>query len=416
MTSDILTPRTERLLVCLGPSESSAGLISAARRMAADLKAQWFVLFVDAPKMLLLPEEARNRVLDNLRLAERLGAKTFTLTGGHIAEEIINFSRQRKITKIVLGKPGGSFWKRLFLKSPVDKLVRISGEIDVYVLSGESGEQRGTIYTIRPPKIPLADYGAGLLIFILATLLCFLMFPYFHLSNLIMVYLLGVMITAASCGRGPAILGSFLSVLAFDFFFVPPRFSITVEEAQYIVTFIVMFLVALVISHLANRLRQQARVAQLQERQATAMHGLSRQLAATRGMEKIFQVAVQYISEIFDAQCMAMVPSGQGRFKVIAGDPSSVIHQDIIKEIQIAHSAFNTGQMAGLGTQTSQTSENLYVPIRAGDFTSGILILRPADRDRFRHPEQLNLLESLVKQVALSLEVEHLTGMEESKV
>ena len=113
------------------------------------------------------------------------------------------------------------------------------------------------------------------------------MFPYFHLSNLIMIYLLGVMITAASCGRGPAILCSFLSVLGFDFFFVPPRYSFTVEEAQYIVTFIVMFLVALVISHLADRLRQQAQVARYQERQATAMHGLSRQLAGTRGMEKI---------------------------------------------------------------------------------------------------------------------------------
>ena len=86
----------------------------------------------------------------------------------------------------------------------------MSGETDVYVLSGESGEQKEATYTIRPQKIPLADYGAGLLIFILATLLCFLMYPYFHLSNLIMVYLLGVMITAASCGRGPAILSSLL--------------------------------------------------------------------------------------------------------------------------------------------------------------------------------------------------------------
>ena len=110
-----------------------------------------------------------------------------------------------------------------------------------------------------------------------------------------------------------------------------------------------------------------------------------------------------------------MVPNGQGKFNVIAGDPSSVLHQDIVKEIQIAHTAYNTGQMAGLGTETSPTSENLYVPIRAGDFTLGVLVLRPADRDRFRHPEQLNLLESLVKQVALSLEVEFLAGSTKSK-
>ena len=124
------------------------------------------------------------------------------------------------------------------------------------------------------------------------------MYPYFDLSNLIMVYLLGVVLTATGCGRGPAILSSLLSVLAFDFFFVPPRFSFTVEEAQYVVTFVVMCLVGLVISHLAAGMRQQATLARLQERQAAAMHGLSRQLASTRGVESILQVAVRYIAEI----------------------------------------------------------------------------------------------------------------------
>ncbi|MGC1402739.1 MAG: DUF4118 domain-containing protein [Thermodesulfobacteriota bacterium] len=415
MANDTLTSQTEKLLVCLGPGPSSAGFINAARRMAADLKAKWFVLFVEDPKTMLLPEEVRNRVSDNLRLAEQWGAETFTLTGGHIAEEIITFAGQRNITRIVVGKPGGSFWKRFLLKSPVDKLVRTSGEMDVYLLSGEPAEQRETPYTIRPQKIHLSDYGAGLLFFILASLLCFLMFPYFHLSNLIMIYLLGVMITAASCGRGPAILCSLLSVLGFDFFFVPPRYSFTVEEAQYIVTFIVMFLVALVISHLADRLRQQAQVARYQERQATAMHGLSRQLAGTRGMEKIFQVTVHTLSEIFDCPVMALVPNGQGRLKVIAGDPSAVLYQDIAKEIKTAHLAYDSGQITGLGDKSSPTSENLFVPIRAADSTLGVLALRPADRDRFRHPEQLNLLESLVKQVALSLEVERLAECEKSR-
>jgi two-component system, OmpR family, sensor histidine kinase KdpD len=410
MTSDTLTPPTERLLVCLGPGPSSAGLINAARRMAAELKAKWFVLFVEDPRTLLLPEEPRNRVFDNLRLAEQWGAETFTLPGRHIAEEIIAFAGQRKITKIVVGKPGGPFWKRFLLKSPVDKLVRMSGKTDVYVLSEEPGEPKVATYAIRPQRIQLSDYGAGLLFFVLSSALCFLMYPYFHLSNLIMIYLLGVMITAASCGRGPAILDSFLSVLGFDFFFVPPRFSFTVEEAQYIVTFIVMFLVALVISHLADRLRQQVQVARHQERQATAMHGLSRQLAGTRGMEKILQLTVQYISEIFDGQTMALVSNGEGRLQVIAGDPSSVFYENITKEIKMAHLAYDSGQITGLGTESFPTSENLYVPIRAADFTSGVLVLRPVDRDRFRHPDQLNLLESLAKQIALTLEVERLSG------
>jgi two-component system sensor histidine kinase KdpD len=241
------------------------------------------------------------------------------------------------------------------------------------------------------------------------------MFPYFHLSNLIMVYLLGVMITAASCGRGPAILCSFLSVLGFDFFFVPPRFTFTVDEAQYIVTFIVMFLVALAISHLADRLRQQVQVARSQERQAAAMHGLSRQLAGTGGRGKILQRAVEYISDIFDSPAVALASNEEGRLQVIAGDPSSVLYQDIAKEIKMAHLAYDSGRITGLDTESSSKSENLYVPIRAADFTSGVLVLRPVDRYRFRHPDQFNLLESLAKQVALTLEVERLSGCAKSQ-
>jgi two-component system sensor histidine kinase KdpD len=131
------------------------------------------------------------------------------------------------------------------------------------------------------------------------------MYPYFDLPNLIMVYLLAVMVTAIQCGRGPAILNSLLSVLAFDFCFVPPRFSFTVDEAQYIVTFAVMLVVALVISHLATRLRQEAEIARLQERQAAAMHGLSRQLAGTRGIDRILKAAVQYIGRFRLPRCNA---------------------------------------------------------------------------------------------------------------
>jgi two-component system sensor histidine kinase KdpD len=223
-----------------------------------------------------------------------------------------------------------------------------------------------------------------------------------------MVYLLGVMLTATGCGRGPAILVSLLSVLAFDFFFVPPRYSFNVEEAQYIVTFIVMFLVALVISHLATLTRRQTEVARSQERQATAMHGLSRQLAGARGIENILQVAVRYISEIFDCRVVVLLPDEKGKLNVAAGDLSSVFQKDIVREMSIARSAFDNGQMAGWGTKTSPTTEILYVPLQAADSTLGVSALRPGDPERFLLHEQLNLLESLARQVALALEVEHL--------
>jgi two-component system sensor histidine kinase KdpD len=380
--------------------------------MADSLQAEWFAVYVESPKMLRLPEGKRNRIEQNLRLAEELGGETLTLRGRSIAGEIVNFARQRNVSKIVSGKPVRSRWKDIFCKSPVDELVRMSGDINIYVITGEPGEQRESTYLIHPKHIPLSDYGAGLLYFILGTALCFLMYPYFHLSNLIMVYLLGVMITAMECGRGPAILNSLLSVLSFDFFFVPPRFSFAVEEAQYIVTFAVMFLVAVVISHLTNLIRQQAEATRLQERQTAAMHGLSRQLASVRGVEKILQVAVQHFSEIFKGQVMVLLPGEQGKLKVAAGDVSSVFQKDLVKELDIARSAYDAGQMVGWGTKTSPKTDILYVPLQAANNILGVLALRPQDPKRFLLPEQLYLLESLTKQVSLALEVERLVGNE----
>jgi len=404
--ADAAGPTEQRLLVCVGPSASSPRLINAAKRMAAALHAKWFAVYVEQPKMAMQPEAARSQAADNLRLAGELGAEAVTLPGRNVAEEIARFAKQRNVTRILVGKPRRSLVSSILSRSPVDHLVRIGGETDVYVIEGEPGERRDTSYVIRPERVALSDYGAAVLYLVVATLACFAMYPYFHLSNLIMVYLLGVALTATECGRGPAILSSLLSVLAFDFFFVPPRFSFTVEDAQYIVTFVVMCLVGLVISQLAAGMREQATLARLQERQAAAMHGLSRQLASTRGVGKILEVAVQYFSEIFDGAALAMLPDEKDRLRVAVGDVSSVVQKDVVNQMNVARSAYESGKMAGWGAGSSSAREVLYVPLRTTDVTAGILALRPKDPERFRLHEQVTLLESLAKQVALALEVE----------
>jgi two-component system sensor histidine kinase KdpD len=400
-------PTAERLLVCVGPSPFSPKLIRATKRMAASLHAEWFAVYVETPKMLRLPEAERNRAVQNLRLAEQLGAETFTLRGRGIAEEIVSFARQRNITKIVAGKPLRPRWKDILFGSPVDELVRLSAEIDIYVITGEPGGPKETPSVVSRKAIHWPDYEVGLFYFILANGLAFLMYPYFELSNLIMVYLVGVMVTAIHCGRGPAILVSVLSVLAFDFLFVPPRFTFAVADMQYFVTFAVMFLVALVISHLTSMIRQQAEAARLQERQTAAMHALSWQLASTRGFDNILQVAVKHISQILECQVLALLPDEKGAVHVAAGDPT-IFSKDIIKELSVAQWTYNAGQMAGWGTQTLPTTEILYVPMQAANAILGLLALRPRDPKRLLSPEQIRLLESLAKQVALALEVERL--------
>lgn len=406
-------PRAERLLVGVGPSASGANLIRAAQDVAAGLRAEWFAVYVETPKMLRLPEAERLRAVQNLRLAEQLGAETVTLRGRRIDTEMVNFARRRQITRMLLGKPvPRSRWREMLWPSPVDELARASGDLEVRLLAAEPGAPAEPAPLVEPKRLRWSGYEGGLCNFILATGLAFLMYPYFDLSNLIMVYLLGVLVTAMQCGRGPAILNSLLSVLAFDFCFVPPRWTFTVEETKYFVTFAVMFLVAVVISHLTSLIRRQAEVARSQERQTAAMLALSRQLASTRGVEKILQAAVQNISEIFQCQVAALLPDDKGKVRPAAGDPSAVFHRDFLKELGVAQWAYEAGKMAGWGTQTQADSPILYVPLPAASGTLGVLALRPKDpeSENWLLPEQLRLrlLESLAKQVALALEVERL--------
>jgi two-component system sensor histidine kinase KdpD len=408
---EVPADKAERLLVCIGPSPSSADLVRVAQKMAADLKAEWFAVYVEDPRMLRLPESERSRAVYNLRLAEQLGAEAVTLRGRRIAEEVIRFARQRHITRIVAGKPRQFRWKAIFRGSPVDDLVRLSGDIDVEVIAAELGEQPELRAGVKPKGTRRPEYELGLLFFIAATVLAFIMYPYFELSNLIMVFLVAVMVTAINCGRGPAILVSVLSVLAFDFCFVPPRWTFDVAETHYIFTFAVMFLVALVISHLTSLIRRQAEAARLQERQTAAMHSFSRELASTRGVEQIIKVAAKHISEIFACQAAALLPDETGQVR-LAPEDAAIIDKDILKELGIAQWAYEHGQITGWGTQNLPESQMLYVPVQAADAVLGVLALRPRDPESeyWLLPEQLrlHLLESLAKQVALALQVERL--------
>ena len=169
-----------------------------------------------------------------------------------------------------------------------------------------------------------------------------------------------------------------------------------------------MFAVALAISHLTALMRRQTQTARLQERQATAMHGLSRQLAGSRGVEKIVKIAVEYISEIFDSHVVVLLPDKDGRLKIAGGDTSVVFQKDVARQLEISRKAFETVETTGWGTKHASENEIIYVPLQVADFALGVVALRPGDPERFLLPDQRHLLESLVKQVALSLEVEYL--------
>jgi two-component system sensor histidine kinase KdpD len=290
--------------------------------------------------------------------------------------------------------------------------VRQSGTIDIHVMAGAQATPPLLAPVQLEPTSDRAAYGWGLLAVLFCTLVAWAMLPYFALANLIMVYLVGIVIVAARCGRGPSILAAVLSVAAFDFFFVPPYMTFAVSDVEYVVTFVVMLLVGLVISTLTVRLRQQANIAQQREQRISALYTMSREFASNRSIEKVLHIAVRNISQTFDSQVVILLTNAVGQLQAwgnVAGwwgegvGERSVFAPDA-HEQGVAQWVYDHGQMAGQSTDTLAGAKALYMPLTASRGTIGVLGVRPAQPRRFLAPEQLHLLETFASQAALALE------------
>jgi len=325
-----------------------------------------------------------------------------TLSGPTMSDEILAYARARNVSKVVIGKPARSLWKRILLGSIVDALVRGSGEIDIYVVSGEKEAVVARPVRHRPVVTDWPSYAVALGVVGLCTGIAWLMYPYFGLSNLIMVYLLGVVAVAARSGRGPTVFASVLSVATFDFFFVPPFFSFAVSDTQYMVTFTVMLIVALVISGLTVRIRAQADAARDRERRTAALYAMSRELASSRSVETLLAIAVQHIVEVFPAEVAALLPHDGEQLgaRTVAG---ATLRPDT-SELAVAQWVFAHREVAGLGTSTLPGAAALYVPLVGSRGAVGVLGVKPSDPHAFDSPDQLHLLETFANQTALAIE------------
>ncbi len=398
---ETIWPAAERLLVCVSASPYSTRLIRTAKRMAERLGGQWIAAYVETPAQLRLPPEARDRVVHVLRLAEQLGAEIVTLSGERMSEEILAFAHARNVTKIIVGKPARPLWKRILIGSIVDALVEGSGDIDIYVTTGER-EDAAPIAPVRRRAIPTdwPAYGRATAVVALATGVAWLMVPFFELSNLIMAYLLGIVVVAMRHGRGASLLASVLSVAAFDFFFVPPYFTFAVSDVRYIFTFAVMLVVGLVISGLTARIRAQASAARHREQRTDALYAMSRELASTRGVDELLTIAVRHISEVFRSQLVVVLPDAGGGLAPWKGGQ----YEMDANELGVSRWVYEHRQRAGLGTSTLPGASALYLPLIASRGPVGVLGVRPADRHSLDAPEQLRQLETFANQTALAIE------------
>src|SRR5688572_4926788 len=265
------------LLCCIGPAPGAEHAVRSAARLAKQLDVDWTAVYVETPRLQRLPAEERGRILKVVSLAEELGAKTAILTGSDAALAILEYARSQNISTIVLGRNPA---RRLpFRRHLTDKLAAAGEDIDLIEI-GEGGKAEGTPVLApampRDAANPRADekrmrYIKTFGVCLLLTSVAMAVHAYLELANIVMLLMLAVILVAVRWGRGPAIFASIVNVLAFDFFFVEPRFSFRVSDAEYLLTFAIMLAVGVVTGQLAGNLRFQARVSAHRERRARTL-------------------------------------------------------------------------------------------------------------------------------------------------
>ncbi|MFZ5945998.1 MAG: DUF4118 domain-containing protein [Bacillota bacterium] len=396
-------PASEKILACVSPSPFSSQVIRTARRMATGLKAEWIVAYIETPHRFPNNEADNNQLISNLRLAEELGAEVITIKSDDVAKEVINLAHNKNITQIVVGKPLRNPLKDWWKGSIVDNIILGSRGISIHIIPGQiPQEEKQHKKTFGLKKGEYIKYLATLLFIGLITTINMMLHPFFDLINIALLYLLPVLFSATYWGRGPSIFASLLGVLAFDVLFVPPVFSLTVDDLRYLISFFIFLLVAIMTSTMAIRLKNQAEIARQRETRTAALYALSRKIVAEDTLDKILKTVCKVVAETIDGEVFILMPDNSDEMTVKGSTNSLGISLDE-KELTAANWVFTHGNMAGKGTETFTEAKNLYLPLKSEEEIVGILGVKLFLREQSISSEQSELLEAFANLTALAI-------------
>jgi len=418
----------DRLVVCIGPGPEAPTLVRAAARLAASLRSDWIAVYVETPRLQKLSDTRRERTLTALKLAAELGAETVTLAGADAVATLIGYAQARNASKLVAGASKRRGVARWLKRSFGERLAEHAGDLDLTLIRAREGERRegsgplpqedgrapdwrDALSVAREQRSASRGYAYAIAICAVITLLASQIRDHFDLTNLVMFYLIGVIYAAARIGRGPGVLLSFLSVAAFDFFFVPPRMSLSVSDTQYLLTFAGMLLTSLVISHLTSSLRREARVASKRERRTGAMYAMAGELGAALATEQIVGIGMRHVSEVFRAKVAMLLPDSTDKVRQKL-DPSDTSAAALLLDasaldLDVGQWVYDQQKPAGRGTDTLPAAAALYLPLKAPMRTRGVLAVATRHAGELDVPEQKRMLDAFAAQIALALERVH---------
>lgn len=394
----------DRVLVCLDHGSNGPGLVRYARRQADRLRAPWTALHLDTPRSQQLSELEKDRLAGAMRLAQQLGGETVTLPALDLTREIVSYANANNFTHIIIGRPRKSWWQRIFQRSLTHDLIDHAGDISVHVISGDKKEEK-LGQAAKPASAQshpsIRPYLNSTLFVGLAIVAGIVLDQTLDVRNLALVFLMAVLAAAVRGGLGPALYASLLGAFAFNFFFLEPRYTLTVRDPESVVALLFYLGVALVASNLTAAVQRQAAAARARARTTEDLYLFSKKLSVTGTLDDVLWAAAFQMASMLKVRIVLLLPENN-TIMVKAGYPPDDTLGDA--DIAAAQWAWEHNKAAGRGADTLPGAKRLYLPLRTGSGAVGVVGLDDDRLGPLLTPEQQRLFDALADQAALAIE------------
>ena len=402
-------PAGERVLVCVTEASSGAALVRYGCRLAERMRAPWTALRVETairPGLSEMSLEAtRNRISDTMRLAERLGAEAVTIPGRDVPGDILAYAREHNFSHVVVGKPARQGLLARLRGGITTELIERAGDIPVHVVGGAT-EEPARQPRPAPPRPSPGPYLATAGIVAAALLAGFGLQRGLAVSSISLVFLTAVLVSAAMFGLWPSLLACLLSMLAYNFFFLPPLYTFTIADPEHVVTLFFFVLTALIGGNLAAGMRAQAVAARGRARTTEELYRFSRKLAGILEMDDLLWATAYQVAVMLKVRVVLLLPAGE-TIEVRAGYPP----EDALDEADLAAAlwAWKNNREAGRGADTLPGARRLFLPLRTASGPVAVLGIDRAGTAQestrpILSPEQRRLLDALADQAAVAIE------------
>ena len=396
----------DRIVVSVDDDPRSASLVRYGARMASRLRARWSAVYVETNRSINLSEAQRDAIAATLRLAEQLGGEAVTMPGRDVAEELLRYAAAQNVTHIVAAVPRKRSWRDLWARSAIDDLIRHAGDISVHVISGSEKDApvpaRGVASAVAVPSLDIKAYFLATAYVAIALLFGTVLDQFLDVRNMALVFLMAVLTSAVVHGLRPALYSSVLGSLAFNFFFLPPRYTFTINDPESVLALFFFLGVAIIASNLTATVQRQAAAARYRARTTEDLYLFSKKLAGTGTLDDVLWATAFQLASMLKVRVVLLLPE-DGSIAVKAGYPPDDTLDDA--DIAAARWAWEHNHAAGRGADTLPGARRLYVPLRTGRSAVGVIGLDSDRRDGpLLTPEQQRLLDALADQAALAIE------------